>query len=75
MTTETKSDYLELLIELDGVNPENYTLDKVYDKEWFRNDLEKIFSFYEYHQSDRTLQKDLDLWISFLYGCVNGKYN
>ena len=74
-----KEDYLELLEWVDGmsfdtVDPKNYTLDKVYDKEWFLNDLNRIFSFYNYHQSDRTLEKDLDLWCAFLHGCLSGRF-
>ena len=69
-----KEFYLEMLNDFNSVDVKNYTLDKVYDKEWFKNDLEKIFSFYNKHQSDRKLENDLELWMCFLHGCVEGRY-
>lgn len=74
-----KEHYLEMLEDFRGLNhnnvpEENWKLDKVYDKEWFINDLNRIYSFYKYHQCKKTLQKDLILWVFFLSGCLGGNY-
>ena len=72
---ERKQHYLDLLNDVDfTINPENFQLDKSYDKNWFLNDLEKIFNRFEETGSEYYLNHQLGLWRAFLGGCINGKY-
>lgn len=68
------SEYFYMLDDFNTIPKDNYTLDKVYDKEWFINDLIKIIEHYNDHLSKHTLIKDLMLWSSFLHGIKQGKY-
>lgn len=72
--THEYHEYYDMLHDFDNIPCENYTLDKVYDKQWFLQDLYKIIKFYEQHNSKHTLHKDLNLWVSFLYGIKTGKF-
>lgn len=67
-------EYFDMLNDFDTIPVENYTLDKVYDKDWFLQDLYRIVKFYGQHGSKHTLMKDLMLWSSFLHGVKVGRY-
>lgn len=71
---EKFSEYYYLLDDFNLIPNENYLLDKVYDKQWFINDLDKIIDDYENHRSEHTLFKQLCLWSSFLHGVKTGRY-
>jgi hypothetical protein len=70
-----KDYYYNLLNDVDfTTNPENFQLDKCYDKNWFLNDLDKIFNRFEETGSENYLNHQLGLWRAFLQGCIDGKY-